>query len=203
MLGALPIEYREGEGLYICLEDPLNPQTVDDLRVATGYDIYLYVAADYEVRARITECYGGAEAAMGDLLAELDNMNVGSQDGAEEANAALNGINSSIANSYLTANADIINEAVDKVESTDNYLNSSWTLTPDVVADNEDIISKLKEIFDQYGATFRQFEDSNNHNVLYTLNVDASAYEAEEIINNIKNDESIKGDITDLEDMFS
>ncbi len=88
MLGALPIEYREGEGLYVCLEDPLNPQTVDDLRVATGLDIYLYVAADYEVRARIAECYGGADAAMGDLLSELNNMSVGSQDGMDEANAA-------------------------------------------------------------------------------------------------------------------
>ncbi len=86
--GAFPVEYREGEGLYVCLEDPLNPQTVDDLRVATGLDIYLYVAADYEVRARITECYGGAEAAMSDLLNELDSMSVGSQDGADEANAA-------------------------------------------------------------------------------------------------------------------
>ncbi len=88
LLGALPIEYREGEGLYVCLEDPLNPQTVDDLRVATGQDIYLYVAADYEVRNRIVDCYGGAEAAMGDLLDELGNMSVGSQDGTEEANAA-------------------------------------------------------------------------------------------------------------------
>ncbi len=88
LLGALPIEYREGEGLYVCLEDPLNPQTVDDLRVATGQDIYLYVAADYEVRARIAECYGGADAAMGDLLSELNNMSVGSQDGMDEANAA-------------------------------------------------------------------------------------------------------------------
>ncbi len=88
LLGALPVEFREGEGLYVCLEDPLNPQTVDDLRVATGQDIYLYVAADYEVRNRIVECYGGAEAAMGDLLDELSNMSVGSQDGTEEANAA-------------------------------------------------------------------------------------------------------------------
>lgn len=87
LLGALPIEYREGEGLYVCLEDPLNPQTVDDLRVATNKDIYLYVAADYEVRARITEYYGGTEAAMGDLLNELDGMSVGSQDGTDEANA--------------------------------------------------------------------------------------------------------------------
>ncbi|MBQ3526338.1 MAG: type II/IV secretion system protein [Akkermansia sp.] len=88
MHGALPIEYREGDGLYVCLEDPLNPQTVDDLRIATGHDIYLYVAADYEVRARITEYYGGAEAAMGDLMDELGGMSVGSQDGTDEANAA-------------------------------------------------------------------------------------------------------------------
>ncbi len=88
MLGALPIEYREGEGLYVCLEDPLNPQTIDDLRIATNQDIYLYVAADYEVRARVSEFYGGADAAMGDLLGELDGMSVGSSDGTDEANAA-------------------------------------------------------------------------------------------------------------------
>ncbi len=88
ILGALPIEYREGEGLYVCVEDPLNPQTIDDLRIATNQDIYLYVAADYEVRARVSEFYGGADAAMGDLLGELDGMSVGSGDGSEEANAA-------------------------------------------------------------------------------------------------------------------
>ncbi len=88
MLGALPIEYREGEGLYVCLEDPLNPQTIDDLRIATGQDVYLYVAADYEVRSRLAECYGGADATMNDLLGELSDMSIGSQDGTEEANAA-------------------------------------------------------------------------------------------------------------------
>lgn len=85
--GALPIEYREGEGLYVCLEDPLNPQTVDDLRIITGKDIYLYVAADYEVRARIAEYYGGTEAAMGDLMEDLAGMSVNSADGTEEASA--------------------------------------------------------------------------------------------------------------------
>ena len=85
--GAFPIEYREGEGLYVCLEDPLNPQTVDDLRIVTGKDIYLYVAADYEVRARVAEYYGGAEAAMGDLMDDLENMSVSSLDGSEEANS--------------------------------------------------------------------------------------------------------------------
>ena len=88
MHGAFPVEYRPGEGLYVCLEDPLDPQTVDDLRVATGEDIYLYVAPDYEVRARIQEFYGGAEAAMGDLLNEMSAMSIGSKDGTDEANAA-------------------------------------------------------------------------------------------------------------------
>ena len=87
MHGALPVEYRPGEGLYVCLEDPLNPQTVDDLRVITGQDIYLYVAADYEVRARISDYYGGTEAAMGDLIQDLASMSVNSVDGTEEANA--------------------------------------------------------------------------------------------------------------------
>ena len=85
--GALPILYREGEGLYICLEDPLNTQTIDDLRLVTGQDIYLYVAADYEVRARISDYYGGAEAAMNDLMEDLSGMSVNSVDGTEEANA--------------------------------------------------------------------------------------------------------------------
>ncbi|MCH5285196.1 MAG: type II/IV secretion system protein [Akkermansiaceae bacterium] len=87
MHGALPVEYREGEGLYVCLENPLNPQTVDDLRLITGKDVYLYVAADYEVHARIIEYYGGTEAAMGDLLQDLANMSVNSVDGSEEAGA--------------------------------------------------------------------------------------------------------------------
>ena len=86
MHGALPIEYRP-EGLYVCLEDPLVPQTVDDLRIITGKDIYLYVAADYEVRARIAEYYGGAEAAMDDLMQDLSSMSVNSVDGTEEANS--------------------------------------------------------------------------------------------------------------------
>lgn len=86
--GALPVEYRDGEGLYVCLEDPLNPQTIDDLRLATGKDVYMHVAPDYEVRARIAECYGGSDAVMTDLLDELSNMDVTSKDGADEVNAA-------------------------------------------------------------------------------------------------------------------
>lgn len=84
--GALPIEYRDGEGLYVCLEDPLNPQTIDDLRIATGKDVYMHVAPDYEVRARIAECYGGSDAVMTDLLDELNAMDVTSKDGADEVN---------------------------------------------------------------------------------------------------------------------
>ncbi|MFR1411183.1 MAG: hypothetical protein ACLSUW_01970 [Akkermansia sp.] len=34
------------EGLYVCLVDPLNPQTVEDLRFALGQDIHVLVAPD-------------------------------------------------------------------------------------------------------------------------------------------------------------
>ena len=46
------------------------------------------MAADYEVRARIAEYYGGAEAAMGDLMQDLASMSINSVDGTEEASAA-------------------------------------------------------------------------------------------------------------------
>lgn len=70
MHGALPVR-RSADGLYVCLEDPLNPQTVEDLRFALGLDIHLLIAPDYQVQARLNESYGGEAAAMSDLMAEL------------------------------------------------------------------------------------------------------------------------------------
>ncbi len=85
--GALPIRVGP-EGIYVCLVDPLNPQTVEDIRFAAGKDIFLLVAPDYQVQARINECYGGSEAAMNDLMGELSKMQTTDSDGTDEANAA-------------------------------------------------------------------------------------------------------------------
>lgn len=84
--GALPIQ-NGSDGLYVCLTDPLNPQLVEDLRFALGRDVGLYVAPDYQVQARINECYGGAEAAMKDLLGELSAITHSDDSLADEANA--------------------------------------------------------------------------------------------------------------------
>lgn len=69
--GALPVQFNEA-GLHVALVDPLNPQTVEDLRFAIGREIVLVVAPDYLVEAKINECYGGEGKAMEDILGQLE-----------------------------------------------------------------------------------------------------------------------------------
>ncbi len=80
--GAFPVNLDD-QGLHLALVDPLNPQTVEDLRFALGREIIIVIAPDYIVEAKINECYGGEGKAMGDLLAQLDNNG----DNFDEANA--------------------------------------------------------------------------------------------------------------------
>ncbi len=70
--GALPVDV-DSEGLTVALLDPLNPQTVEDLRFALGREIKVVVAPDHMVEAKINELYGGDEGeAMAELLGELE-----------------------------------------------------------------------------------------------------------------------------------
>ena len=69
--GAFPVNFDE-QGLHLALVDPLNPQTVEDLRFALGREIVVVVAPDYLVEAKINECYGGEGRAMEDILGQLD-----------------------------------------------------------------------------------------------------------------------------------
>ncbi|MEG0836378.1 MAG: GspE/PulE family protein [Akkermansia sp.] len=84
--GVLPIRSAL-EGLYVCLIDPLNPQTAEDLRFAIGKDINILIAPDYQVQARINECYGGEAAAMSDLMSELDKIQITDTDGGDESSS--------------------------------------------------------------------------------------------------------------------
>ncbi|MGJ8633814.1 MAG: GspE/PulE family protein [Luteolibacter sp.] len=70
--GAFPVNFDE-QGLHLALVDPLNPQTVEDLRFALGREIVVVVAPDYLVEAKINECYGGEGRAMEDILSQLDS----------------------------------------------------------------------------------------------------------------------------------
>jgi len=88
--GALPVNFT-AEGLQVVLVDPLNPQTVEDLRFALGKEIIVAVAPDYLVEKKINECYGGEGKAMEELLKQLEvgvNGEVNMADIEAEANSA-------------------------------------------------------------------------------------------------------------------
>ena len=88
--GALPVNFDE-TGLYVALVDPLNPQTVEDLRFALGREIHVVVAPDYMVEAKINDCYGGEGKAMEDILSQFEigrDSRGGAIDLEAEANSA-------------------------------------------------------------------------------------------------------------------
>lgn len=69
--GALPVNITE-EGLHVCLVDPINPQTLEDLRFALGRELILNIAPDYQIEEKIAECYGGDGQGMEDILNQLE-----------------------------------------------------------------------------------------------------------------------------------
>ncbi|BCU75719.1 ATPase, T2SS/T4P/T4SS family [Luteolibacter sp. LG18] len=88
--GALPVHFDQN-GLHVALVDPLNPQTVEDLRFTLGREILLVIAPDYLVEEKLNECYGGEGKAMDDLLAQLKLGGEGGMSQADleaEANSA-------------------------------------------------------------------------------------------------------------------
>jgi type IV pilus assembly protein PilB len=87
--GALPVNFDE-TGLSVALVDPLNPQTVEDLRFALGREIHVVIAPDYLVEAKINECYGGEGKAMEDILSQLQigGDSISTADLESEANSA-------------------------------------------------------------------------------------------------------------------
>ncbi len=69
--GALPVNLDD-EGLHVCLVDPMNPQTLEDLRFALDRELVLAVAPDYLVEEKISESYGGDAKAMDAILDQLE-----------------------------------------------------------------------------------------------------------------------------------
>jgi type IV pilus assembly protein PilB len=88
--GALPVNLTS-EGLHVALVDPMNPQTIEDLRFALGRELVLAIAPDYIVEQKINECYGGEGKAMEDILSQLESGAEASMNAADleaEANSA-------------------------------------------------------------------------------------------------------------------
>lgn len=89
LYGALPVSFDDN-GLHVVLVDPLNPQTVEDLRFAIGREVNVVIAPDYLVEAKINEVYGGDSGAMSDILGQFEIGGQGKTDAdlENEANSA-------------------------------------------------------------------------------------------------------------------
>jgi len=88
--GALPVNFTD-EGLHVVLVDPMNPQTLEDLRFSLGRELVLMVAPDYQVEEKINECYGGDGQGMDAILEQLEFGGEGDLNPADlenEANSA-------------------------------------------------------------------------------------------------------------------
>jgi len=85
---ALPIQFDE-TSLYIALVDPLDPNTVEDLRFSLNQDIRIVVAEPSRILELINKHY--AEKGpddFSDVLSELNSLSVADEDLEAEANSA-------------------------------------------------------------------------------------------------------------------
>jgi type IV pilus assembly protein PilB len=63
---ALPIRL-EGNELIVAMVDPLNLMAIDDIRLATGYDVKPYICSEKALNARFQEMYGVSHEAQAHL----------------------------------------------------------------------------------------------------------------------------------------
>jgi len=85
--GAFPIA-AQGKTLMVALEDPLNPQAVEDLGFSLGREIKVMIAPASQVRAKIEQYYGNDSSAITEILSQLDFTIAGSDNPEDEANSA-------------------------------------------------------------------------------------------------------------------
>ena len=85
--GALPI-FQQGTSTVVALLDPLNPQTLDDLRFATGRDLVPAVAPFPQIRDRLDRYYGADLSSLDEVLREMGNLRLAPDSGRGDAAAA-------------------------------------------------------------------------------------------------------------------
>lgn len=85
---ALPVQFDE-TSLYVALVDPLDPNTVEDLRFALNQDIRIVVAEPARILELISKGYvEKGPDDFSDVLSELSSLNVADDDPEAEANSA-------------------------------------------------------------------------------------------------------------------
>jgi len=82
--GALPV-MASGNTIFVALTDPLNPQTVEDLRFSLGREMQILVAFPPRVRALVAEHYGAEATNIDDILAQLGSGNELTLDEGEDS----------------------------------------------------------------------------------------------------------------------
>ena len=88
MHGALPVAYDE-QGLHVALMEPLNPQTVEDLRFAVGKNIVVVVGDENRIEELINLGYASENEGAEDILAGIQFGDIGKAGGLEtEVNSA-------------------------------------------------------------------------------------------------------------------
>ena len=88
MHGALPVAFDE-QGLHVALMEPLNPQTVEDLRFAVGKNIVVVVGDENRIEELINQGYAAENEGAADILAGIQIGDMGKAGGMEtEANSA-------------------------------------------------------------------------------------------------------------------
>jgi len=68
--GAFPI-MGSGNTIFVALEDPLNPQTIEDLRFALGREIQPMIAPPAKVAKLVKDHYGSEVTNLDDVLSQL------------------------------------------------------------------------------------------------------------------------------------
>jgi type IV pilus assembly protein PilB len=67
---ALPIGLQDN-AIRVALADPLDTQTIEDLRFALGHDIHVIVAPSEQIEGRLRKHYGEDTSSMEDILKQL------------------------------------------------------------------------------------------------------------------------------------
>ncbi|MEO0454158.1 MAG: ATPase, T2SS/T4P/T4SS family [Verrucomicrobiota bacterium] len=87
--GAIPVHY-DGYTVTVALTDPLNMQTVEDLRFAAGKDIALVVAPIDQVQTLVGQYYGTEEDSIDELLSQLaGEVQIGEEEALDDLNSVI------------------------------------------------------------------------------------------------------------------
>ncbi len=106
--GALPVLFDD-TSVTVALSDPLDPQSIDDLRFAAGKEIMPIIAMPSQIRERITTFFGGGIFSQDDLFKATEKALSEKTNLDDQANAApiIKFVNTVIAQAIQARASDI------------------------------------------------------------------------------------------------